>query len=187
MEPIHVIEGGVTVIDRADVDTDQIMPKQSLKLPGRTGFVQFLFLDWLRSGEITLEKNPILASGRNFGCGSSREHAVWGIAEYGFKAVVAPSFGEIFYNNCTKNGVLPVILPEPDVQALMAAGEATIDLDAQTVVFAGRSVSFEIDAGIKHRLVNGFDDIGMTLAHDDAISAYERDRATPTPLTSASA
>lgn len=179
MEPITVISGRVSVLDRADVDTDQIMPKQFLKRIERTGYGEFLFYDWRRSGEISIEPNPILAAGRNFGSGSSREHAVWGIQQFGFRAVVAPSFSDIFYANCTKNGLLPVVLAEEDVRALMAAGEATIDLPAQTVSFSGRSVAFDIDPSIKHRLVNGLDEIALTLEHADEIDAYERARAVP--------
>jgi 3-isopropylmalate/(R)-2-methylmalate dehydratase small subunit len=185
MQPIRIIEGTVSVLDRGDVDTDQIMPKQFLKRIERTGYGEFLFYDWVRSGEITLEANPILAVGRNFGCGSSREHAVWGVQQFGFQAVVAPSFGDIFYANCTKNGLLPVVLGKDDVRALMAAGEARIDLPAQTVTFGDRSVSFEIDADIKRRLVEGLDEIGETLQQVDAIDAYERERALPTPQTTA--
>ena len=185
MEAVTSVSGKVSVLDRADVDTDQIMPKQFLKRIERTGYGEFLFYDWVRHGEISIEPNPILAAGRNFGCGSSREHAVWGIQQFGFQAVVAPSFSDIFYGNCTKNGLLPVRLPEEEVRALMAAGEASIDLEAQTVSFAGRSVPFEIDPDIKHRLLNGLDEIALTLQHADEIAAFERDRMTPGPVTSA--
>ncbi|MEX2556967.1 MAG: 3-isopropylmalate dehydratase small subunit [Actinomycetota bacterium] len=185
MEPVRLVSGKVSVLDRADVDTDQIIPKQFLKRIERTGYGEFLFYDWVRSGEVTVEANPILAAGRNFGCGSSREHAVWAIQQFGFGAVVAPSFGDIFYGNCTKNGLLPVLLPEADVRALMAAGEATIDLAAQTVSFAGRSVPFEIDADIKHRLLNGLDEIGLTMQYEAEISAFERDRLPAGPVTTA--
>ena len=112
MEPVDVIEGKVSVLDRADVDTDQIIPKQFLKRVERTGFGEFLFYDWLRDGEIELEPNPILVTGRNFGCGSSREHAPWALQDFGFEAIIAPSFADIFYGNCTKIGLLPVILDE---------------------------------------------------------------------------
>jgi 3-isopropylmalate/(R)-2-methylmalate dehydratase small subunit len=185
MKPVIVIEGNVAVLDRADVDTDQIIPKQFLKRIERTGFGEFLFYDWVRSGEIELTKAPILVAGENFGCGSSREHAVWAIQDFGYAAVIAPSFAEIFYGNCTKCGVLPVTLPEADVRALMAAESARIDLAAQTVTFAGRAVPFEIDAGIKHRLLNGLDEIGMTLAHEAEIASYEAGRAWPAPATTA--
>ena len=185
MEPVEVVSGNVTVLDRADVDTDQIIPKQFLKRIERTGYGEFLFFDWIRNGEVSLDSNPILVAGRNFGCGSSREHAVWAIQQFGFQAVVAPSFSDIFYNNCIQNGLLPVRLDDEDVRDLMSAGEATIDLEAQTVSFAGRSVGFEIDAGVKHRLRNGLDEIGLTLQHEAEIDAFERDRLPPGPVTTA--
>ena len=184
MEPISVIAGPVSVLDRADVDTDQIMPKQFLKRVERTGFGQFLFYDWAKEPGWELPANPILATGENFGCGSSREHAPWGLQDYGFRAIVAPSFADIFYSNCTKIGLLPVVLDEPDVRALMAAAEAEIDLAAQEVRFAGRSARFEIDAEIKHRLLGGLDDIALTLRQADAIAAFERElesRVPPAP------
>jgi len=185
MDPVTIVSGKVSVLDRADVDTDQIMPKQFLKRIERTGYGEFLFYDWVRHGEITIEPNPILAAGRNFGCGSSREHAVWGIQQFGFQAVVAPSFSDIFYGNCTKNGLLPVRLDEEDVRAMMAAGEATIDLAAQTVTFAGRSVPFDVDPEIKRRLMEGLDDIALTLQLTDEIAAFERKRMPPGPDTTA--
>jgi 3-isopropylmalate/(R)-2-methylmalate dehydratase small subunit len=175
MRAVEVIEGKVSVLDRADVDTDQIIPKQFLKRVERTGFGEFLFHDWRRSGEIALEPNPILVVGRNFGSGSSREHAVWAIQDYGFDAVVAPSFADIFYGNCTKNGLLPVILDEDRCRALGEAGTGRIDLDDQTVTFAEGVVEFAIDPDIKHRLRNGLDDVAMTLQREDAIAAFEAD------------
>jgi 3-isopropylmalate/(R)-2-methylmalate dehydratase small subunit len=185
MEPVKIVSGKVSVLDRADVDTDQIIPKQFLKRIERTGYGEFLFFDWVRSGEVTVEPNPILAAGRNFGCGSSREHAVWAIQQFGFGAVVAPSFGDIFFGNCTKNGLLPVRLPEEDVRALMVAGDATIDLEAQTVSFGNRSVPFDIDPDIKHSLLNGLDEIGLTMQHEAEITAFERDRLPAGPVTTA--
>ena len=185
MEPIDVVSGKVSVLDRADVDTDQIIPKQFLKRIERTGYGEFLFFDWVRNGEVSLEPNPILAAGRNFGCGSSREHAVWAIQQFGFRAVVAPSFSDIFYGNCIQNGLLPVRLDAEDVRALMEAGEATIDLSAQTVSFGGRTVSFEVDPGVKRRLLEGLDEIGLTLQHIADIDGYERDRVQPGPVTTA--
>ena len=164
MDPIDIIEGQVAVLDRADVDTDQIIPKQFLKRIERTGFGEFLFYDWFRSGEIELEPHPILVTGRNFGSGSSREHAVWALKDYGFDAVIAPSFSDIFYSNCTKNGLLPVILDEEHCRAVAAAGEARIDLDDQTVdLRRGRLSRSRSTSEIKHRLVNGLDDVAMTL------------------------
>jgi 3-isopropylmalate/(R)-2-methylmalate dehydratase small subunit len=185
VEPITTIVGPVSVLDRADVDTDQIIPKQFLKRVERTGFGEFLFHDWKQEPGWDLPRNPILVAGRNFGCGSSREHAPWALEDYGFRAVVAPSFADIFYSNCTKVGLLPIVLAEDDVEALMQAGEAAIDLEAQTVTFSGRTARFEIDADIKHRLVNGLDDIAMSLAREDEIAAYERDRQRAGPVTTA--
>ncbi len=185
MEPVNVIEGGVSVLERSDVDTDQIIPKQFLKRVERTGFGEFLFYDWAKAPGWELPRNPILAVGRNFGCGSSREHAPWALEDYGFKAIVAPSFADIFFSNCTKIGLLPVVLREPEVQGVMAAGEARIDLEAQTVSYGESTASFEIDPEVKRRLLGGLDDIGVTLQSADAIAAYERDRERAGPLTTA--
>ena len=183
MEPVRTIKGGVSALLRDDVDTDQIMPKQFLKRVERTGFGQFLFYDWAKEPGWSLPANPILVAGRNFGCGSSREHAPWGLQDYGFRAIVAPSFADIFFTNCTKNGLLPVVLEEEDVRALAHAGEAEIDLEAQEVRAGGRAFRFEIDADIKHRLLNGLDDIALTLQRADAIAAYERERERRGPVT----
>src|SRR5256884_1177586 len=155
MEPVTIIHGGVTPLDRADVDTDQIIPKQFLKRVERTGFGEFLFYDWAKQPGWELPRNPILATGRNFGCGSSREHAPWALEDYGFRAIIAPSFADIFYSNCTKIGLLPVALPEDEVRALGEAGRATIDLEAQTVAFSGRGIGFQVDPDIRHRLLGG--------------------------------
>ena len=122
MEPIETITGEVSHLDRANVDTDQIMPKQFLKRVERTGFGEFLFYDWAKEPGWDLPANPILVAGENFGCGSSREHAPWGLQDYGFQAIVAPSFADIFYSNCTKIGLLPVVLSEEDCRALAHAG-----------------------------------------------------------------
>jgi 3-isopropylmalate/(R)-2-methylmalate dehydratase small subunit len=184
VEPISTIVGGVSDLDRADVDTDQIIPKQFLKRIERTGFGEFLFFDWAKEPGWELARNPILTAGRNFGCGSSREHAPWAIEDYGFRAVVAPSFGDIFYNNCMKIGLLAVVLAEPDVRALAAAGEGAIDLEAQEVRFAGRSVPFAIDAELRRRLLGGLDDIALTLTDEHLITAYEAGRERVAPLTS---
>ena len=183
MDPIKVISGPVTKLQRADVDTDQIIPKQFLKRVERTGFGEFLFYDWIRDGEIELEPNPILVTGANFGCGSSREHAPWALQDYGFQAIVASSFADIFFSNCTKVGLRPVGLPEEDVKALMAAGEGEVDLEALEVRFDGRAVPFELDAERRHRLLNGLDDIALTLQQSDVIDAYERDRERAGPVT----
>ncbi len=178
-----MIEGKVSVLDRADVDTDQIIPKQFLKRVERTGFGEFLFHDWVEAGEIELAPNPILVTGRNFGCGSSREHAPWALQDFGFEAIVAPSFADIFYVNCTKVGLLPVILDEPHCRAIADAGEARIDVDDQTVTFAGGVVEFEIDEDVKHRLLHGLDEIGLTLRKEEAIAAFEAESGDRGPVT----
>jgi 3-isopropylmalate/(R)-2-methylmalate dehydratase small subunit len=185
MRAVKLIEGGVSVLDRNDVDTDQIIPKQFLKRVERTGFGEFLFYDWAKMDGWELPVNPILATGRNFGCGSSREHAPWALEDYGFEAVIAPSFADIFFSNCTKIGLLPVRLPEESVRALMEAGEAEVDLERLEVRFAGRSVPFELEEDRRRRLLEGLDDIALTLQQDDAISAYERERERQGPVTTA--
>jgi 3-isopropylmalate/(R)-2-methylmalate dehydratase small subunit len=183
MDPITVIDGAVSVLDRDDVDTDQIIPKQFLKRVERTGFGEFLFYDWRENDDWDLPPNPILATGRNFGCGSSREHAPWALEDYGFKAVVAASFADIFFSNCTKIGLLPVVLPEDEVKALMRAGEAEVDLEALEVRFDGKAVPFEIPAEIRRRLLEGLDDIAIALEHEDEIVEYERERERSGPNT----
>jgi 3-isopropylmalate/(R)-2-methylmalate dehydratase small subunit len=183
MEPIVQFEGGVSVLDRADVDTDQIIPKQFLKRVERTGFGEFLFHDWAKEPGWSLPRNPILVTGRNFGCGSSREHAPWALEDYGFRAVVAPSFADIFRSNCTKIGLLPIAVGEDDVRALMACETAAVDLENQEIRWDGGSASFEIDPETKHRLLNGLDDIALTLAQEDAIAAYESGRERSGPVT----
>jgi 3-isopropylmalate/(R)-2-methylmalate dehydratase small subunit len=199
MDRFEIVEGKVSILDRADVDTDQIIPKQFLKRIERTGFGEFLFYDWFRSGEITLEPNPILVAGRNFGSGSSREHAVWALKDYGFDVVIAPSFSDIFFSNCTKNGLLPVILSEEECRQVAASGEARIDLDDQTVNVSGQAApgreaeeaapgvfKFEVDPEIKHRLLNGLDDVAMTLERAEKIDAFEASgQADRAPVTTA--
>jgi 3-isopropylmalate/(R)-2-methylmalate dehydratase small subunit len=183
MDPIKQVSGKVSALDRADVDTDQIIPKQFLKRVERTGFGEFLFYDWRHEPGWDLSANPILAAGKNFGCGSSREHAPWALEDYGFKAIIAPSFADIFYNNCTKIGLLPVVLSEEDVKAVMQAGEAEVDLEDQVVRFDGREVPFHIDEDARYRLLNGLDEIGITLQQSDAIDAYEQERERQGPVT----
>jgi 3-isopropylmalate/(R)-2-methylmalate dehydratase small subunit len=185
MEPVKTVSGKVSVLDRADVDTDQIIPKQFLKRIERTGFGEFLFYDWAKEDGWDLPANPILATGANFGCGSSREHAPWALEDYGFKAIVAESFADIFFSNCTKVGLLPVVLGAEDVRALMAAGEGEVDLEALEVRFAGRAVPFELDGDTRNRLLEGLDDIALTLERGDAIEAYESGRERPGPVTTA--
>jgi 3-isopropylmalate/(R)-2-methylmalate dehydratase small subunit len=176
VQAIEIIRGPVSHLDRSNVDTDQIMPKQFLKRVERTGFGEFLFYDWAKEPGWELPANPILVAGENFGCGSSREHAPWGLQDYGFQAVVAPSFADIFYSNCTKIGLLPVVLSDEDCRALARAGEGEIDLGTQEVRFAGREVPFEIDHEIRRRLLAGLDDVGVTLGEEQLIAAFEADR-----------
>jgi 3-isopropylmalate/(R)-2-methylmalate dehydratase small subunit len=184
VKAVRVVSGPVAALDRASVDTDQIIPKQFLKRIERTGFGEFLFYDWMKDPGFPLRRPefagaPILATGRNFGCGSSREHAAWAIQEFGFQAVVAESFGDIFTTNASKNGLLTVALPEADVRELLdaAPAEATIDLEAQTVALpSGRTVSFEVDAGVRERILNGWDDIALTEQRAAEIDRYEAGR-----------
>jgi 3-isopropylmalate/(R)-2-methylmalate dehydratase small subunit len=186
---VRVVSGPVAALDRASVDTDQIIPKQFLKRIERTGFGEFLFYDWMKDPAFPLRRPefasaPILATGRNFGCGSSREHAAWAIQEFGFQAVVAESFGDIFRTNASKNGLLIVSLPETDVRELLdaAPAEATIDLETQMVVLpSGRTATFDVDPGIRDRLLNGWDDIALTELRTAEIDGYEADRERPGP------
>jgi 3-isopropylmalate/(R)-2-methylmalate dehydratase small subunit len=151
----------------------------------RTGFGEYLFYDWAKEPGWDLPVNQVLVAGRNFGCGSSREHAPWALEDYGFRAVIAPSFADIFASNCTKIGLLPVVLDAADVKAIAAAGECQVDLAGQEVRWPGGSASFDIDPETKHRLMNGLDDIALTLEQGEAIDAYERDRERSGPVTTA--
>ena len=192
MEPFTVHTGTVAPLDRVNVDTDQIIPKQFLKRIERTGFGEFLFFNWrfLEDGSLNqdFELNrpeyqgaSILVAGRNFGSGSSREHAPWALLDYGFRCVIAPSFADIFYSNCFQNGILPVMLPEDTVAHLIISArqnigyELTIDLEDQRVSDESEelSASFEIDPFRRYSLMNGLDDIGLTLQHVDTIVNYE--------------
>jgi 3-isopropylmalate/(R)-2-methylmalate dehydratase small subunit len=179
MKAIETITGRVSVLNRDDVDTDQIIPKQFLKRVERTGFGEFLFFDWAQEPDWDLPRNPILVAGRNFGCGSSREHAPWALEDYGFQAIIAPSFADIFRSNCTKIGLLPIALDEAACAAIREAGEAQVDLAEQEVRWPGGSARFEIEPETRHRLLNGLDDIALTLEQGPAIDSYEagRDRA----------
>jgi 3-isopropylmalate/(R)-2-methylmalate dehydratase small subunit len=176
MRAIETVTDRVSVLARDDVDTDQIIPKQFLKRVERTGFGEYLFYDWAKEAGWDLPARQILVTGRNFGCGSSREHAPWALEDYGFRVIVAPSFADIFRSNCTKIGLLPVELSEADCHAIAQAGEAQVDLAGQEVRWPGGSASFEIDGETKHRLLNGLDDIALTLQQTSEISAYEADR-----------
>ena len=184
MEAVKLVKGGVTALNRADVDTDQIIPKQFLKRIERTGFGEFLFYDWAKEPGWNLPANPILATGSNFGCGSSREHAAWALQDYGFDVVIAPSFGDIFFSNAVQVGLVPVTLPADDVKALMAAvgdGDVTIDLESRTIVDpAGRTAVFEMDPFVRTCLLEGLDSIGRTLQHESDITAFEE--RSPSPL-----
>jgi 3-isopropylmalate/(R)-2-methylmalate dehydratase small subunit len=185
LKAIETITGPVSVLDRDDVDTDQIIPKQFLKRVERTGFGQYLFFDWAKEPGWDLPRNPILVAGRNFGCGSSREHAPWALEDYGFRAIIASSFADIFRSNCTKIGLLPVQLTAEQCASIAAAGQAQVDLAGQEVRWPGGAAPFEIDPEIRHRLLNGLDDIALTLDQDAAIRAYESDRERSGPVTSA--
>ena len=184
MEAIKTISGGVTALRRADVDTDQIIPKQFLKRIERTGFGEFLFYDWVKQPDFPLNRPefkgaPILAAGPNFGSGSSREHAPWALQDYGFDAIIAPSFSDIFKSNCAMIGLLTVELGEEDVRELLdlAPAEATVDLERQMVTLPSeREVPFAIDAEIRERLLNGWDEIALTERRLDEIERYERER-----------
>ena len=194
MEAFTKLTGLAAPLDRVNADTDQIIPKQFLKRIERTGFGQFLFFDWRyqadgKTPDPEFELNQpqyqgatVLITGKNFGCGSSREHAPWALADYGFKAILAPSFADIFYNNCFKNGMLPVTLPEKTITMLLERAKApgyqmTVDLEKLTVSDeSGFSESFEVDAFRRHCLLNGQDDIGLTLQHEPDITAYEARR-----------
>jgi len=208
MEPITRIDGLVAPLDRSNVDTDAIIPKQFLKSIHRTGFGPNLFDEWRyldegQPGQAVSQRplNPdfilnqpryqgasILLARENFGCGSSREHAPWALADYGFRIIIAPSFADIFYNNCSKNGILPLVLDAATVDSLFIATEAnagyrlSVDLPEQVVITAtGERYEFDIDPHRKHMLIEGLDEIGLTLGHAQAIRAYEQKRRQVTP------
>ena len=209
MDKFTIYEGLVAPLDRANVDTDAIIPKQFLKSIHRTGFGPNLFDEWryLDHGEPGMDNskrplNPefvlnepryqgasILLTRKNFGCGSSREHAPWALVDYGFRAIIAPSYADIFFNNCFKNGLLPIVLPERSVDRLFddtkvfPGFKLTIDLPQQTIATADGSltIAFDVDPFRKHCLVNGFDDIGLTLQHADEIRAFEAKRLAEQP------
>jgi 3-isopropylmalate/(R)-2-methylmalate dehydratase small subunit len=195
MQPFVTHTGVAAPLDRPNVDTDQIIPKQFLKRIERTGFGQFLFFDWRfdPSGDPNpdfelnaprYEDATILLAGRNFGCGSSREHAVWSLADYGFRAVIAPSFADIFFSNALGNGLLPITLSDEQVDELVTRTRDRdgyrLAIDLEQCVVAdddGLTLSFEMEPFSRHRLLNGLDDIGLTLQHEDKITAYERQAA----------
>jgi 3-isopropylmalate/(R)-2-methylmalate dehydratase small subunit len=186
--------GVVAPLARPNVDTDQILPKQFLKRVERTGFGEFVFYDWRFRPDGSVDENfvlnqlryqgaSVLVAGHNFGCGSSREHAPWGLLDYGFHTIIAPSFADIFYNNCFKNGMLPIVLPETEVSELLQNAtkiegyELTIDLDKQEITDRfGFRAAFSVDEFRRYCLLNGLDDIGLTLRYENLIAAYERNR-----------
>src|ERR1700730_4504831 len=197
MQPFRVHKGKVAPLERADVDTDQIIPKQFLKRIERTGFGEFLFYDWCRSPDGKLDPAfplnqsryagaSVLLAGRNFGCGSSREHAVWALQDFGFRTIIAPSFADIFANNCVKNGVLAVVLTEEEVAEIaryaqeLPEYQITVDLERLSVSDEQAfSAHFQIDDFARHCLLNGLDDIGLTLQHESEIAAYESRHPVP--------
>jgi len=198
MQAFRVHTGRAVVLDRVDVDTDQIVPAEHLRRVERTGFGPFLFAEWRKDPDFVLNRPEargatILLAGPNFGSGSSREHAVWALEDHGFRAIVAPSFADIFRTNCTKVGLLPVALPTPTVRELMDAvlaepsTELTVDLEARRVTGAGVTAPFEIDDFTRWRLLEGLDDIGITLRHEDAVTAFEARRPGWLPTTAARA
>ena len=183
MEALRQVTGRVAVLDRANVDTDQIIPKQFLKRIERSGYGEFLFFDWAKDPGFELrrpeyEGAQILVAGRNFGCGSSREHAAWALEDAGFRVVLAPSFGDIFRTNATKTGMAPIVLAEDDLERIKAAlagrNELTVDLESLEIRHPdGLTVRFAFDEFARHNLLEGLDDIGLTLQREDRIAAYE--------------
>src|SRR5919202_1684529 len=192
MEPVNKLEGKALPLGWDDVDTDQIVPSDALKRIERTGFGQFLFSQWREDPEFVLNRPEhegavVLVAGQNFGSGSSREHAPWAIQDYGFGAVIAPSFADIFKNNCAMIGLLAVELPEESVRKLLDAVRAdpkavvTVNLEERTVTGPGVEATFEIDDFTRHRLLNGLDDIGLTLTYEADLEAFERSRPSYLP------
>ena len=196
MDAFKTFAGVVMPMNRVNVDTDQIIPKQFLKRVERTGFGEFLFYNWRHNDDGSLNTDfvlnqpgyqgaEIIVAGRNFGSGSSREHAPWALGQYGFKVVIAPSFADIFHNNCFQNGLLPIVLPEETVQQIIQNAEQDpgyrlhVDLEAERVWDDNEQVvaEFSVEPFRRHCLLNGLDDIGLTLEHDDAISAFESRRS----------
>jgi 3-isopropylmalate/(R)-2-methylmalate dehydratase small subunit len=185
MKALRSVTGSVAILDRADVDTDQIIPKQFLKRIERSGYGEFLFFDWMKDPAFELHRYPgasILLAGRNFGCGSSREHAAWALEDHGFRVVIAPSFGDIFRTNAIKSGLAPIVLPAEEVARLHAAvegqNELTVDLEHLTITHpSGLAISFPFDAYAQDTLVRGLDDVARTLLRADAIAAFESTHA----------
>jgi 3-isopropylmalate/(R)-2-methylmalate dehydratase small subunit len=195
MEPVRKIRGKILPLPRADVDTDQIIPAKYLKRIERTGFGEFAFDEWRKDPNFVLNDHrydgaEVLVTGPNFGCGSSREHAPWALQQMGLKAIIAPSFADIFRNNCAKIGLLTVELPQESIDRLIARAEDSpgfemeVDLESQTVSLGnGKSRHFDIDPFVKNNLLKGLDEIGLTLEIDDAITAFESTRPELLPTT----
>jgi 3-isopropylmalate/(R)-2-methylmalate dehydratase small subunit len=192
MEPVKKVEGKALPLGWDDVDTDQIVPSDALKRIERTGFGQFLFSQWREDPDFVMNKPEhegaaVLIAGQNFGSGSSREHAPWAIQDYGFGAVIAPSFADIFKNNCAKIGLLAVELPEEAVQQLLdvvrkdSEAEISVDLEGRVVKGPGFEEPFAFDNFARYRLLNGLDDIGLTLTHEDELEAFEKSRPSYLP------
>lgn len=190
MKKFETVKSVATPLDRANVDTDQIVPKQFLKLVHRTGFGRYLFYNWrFASGDTPkpdfVLNDPryagsrILIAGENFGCGSSREHAVWALQDYGFCVIIAPSFADIFYSNCFKNGVLPIAISAEAISSIRDAEEVEVDLDGQTVKVSDMTIPFDIDRHKKTVLLEGLDDIALTLQYEDKISEFEKKTTVP--------
>ena len=190
MKPFSKINSIVTPFDKANVDTDQIIPKQFLKLITKSGFGKFLFYDWRfdhngqPKGDFILndsnyKDSQILVTNENFGCGSSREHAVWALKDFGFNVIISPSFADIFYSNCFKNGVLPIILDIKNIKKLLEiSDEVELDLNSQKIIFGNEFINFEIDSHRKIRLLDGLDDIDLTLKEDQKIENFEKNSST---------
>ncbi|MFQ5782255.1 MAG: 3-isopropylmalate dehydratase small subunit [Nitrosopumilus sp.] len=194
MEPFTKVTSIVTPLDKVNVDTDQIVPKQFLKLVQKSGFGKFLFYNWrydenenLKSdfvlNDSKYDTSKILVTGDNFGCGSSREHAVWALQDYGFSVVIAPSFADIFFSNCLKNGVLPISLDEKIVETLkQEVDPIEVDLEKQIIKTPSETISFEIDPHKKRILLEGLDDIAQTFQYEDRISEFEKESKIPSVL-----
>jgi 3-isopropylmalate/(R)-2-methylmalate dehydratase small subunit len=183
MRKLRAVTGRAAILDRPDVDTDQIIPKQFLKRIERSGYGEFLFFDWMKDPEFELNRPAnrdaqILVAGRNFGCGSSREHAAWALEDYGFRVVIAPSYSDIFRSNAVKTGLAPIELAEDDVarirEAVERQNELTVDLEAQEITHPdGLKIPFTLDPYVRETLLHGLDDIARTLKREAAIAAYE--------------
>jgi 3-isopropylmalate/(R)-2-methylmalate dehydratase small subunit len=194
MEPFKPVSSVVTPLDKVNVDTDQIVPKQFLKLVQKSGFGKFLFFNWRydenenKKSDFILndpkyENSQILVAGDNFGCGSSREHAVWALLDYGFSVIIAPSFADIFYSNCFKNGILPITLEQKLVEKLQQEnGTINVDLENQIIKTPSEEISFDIDSYKKKILLDGLDDIAQTFQYEDKISEFEKESKIPSVL-----